>query len=72
MDLTLKARESGLGYWVRSGERVVGTVRQVESYGVRGKRKHWEAYRLGKPIGRANTRRDAVSLLDRSFKKTAA
>jgi hypothetical protein len=72
MDLTLKPRSTGPGYSVCSGDRIIGVVKQVERYGVRGKRMRWEAYRLGKSIGLADTRKDAVQLLDRPLQKPAA
>lgn len=46
-------------YFVISGGKIVGKVRKVENWVVRGTRISWEAYQAGKYVGSYETRKAA-------------
>ena len=50
-------------YYVASGGKLVGSVRRVENWVVRGTNIAWEAYHAGKYLGSFDTRNEAGKFL---------
>jgi len=50
-------------YQVRDGDTLIGSVKRVEGWTVRGAPVRWEARRKGRYLGSADTRKDAAALI---------
>jgi hypothetical protein len=51
-------------YYVTSGRKIIGRVRRVEAWVVRGGRTEWEASRAGEYLGTFGTRNEAAAYLE--------
>ena len=61
--LTFKQSKTTSGHLVYDGEQIIGSVHKSEHWTVRGSRVDWTAYRKGRAIGSAHTRKEAAALL---------
>ncbi len=62
-DIRYRKSTKSSAQFVYLGETLIGSVRRMEDWTVRGTRVRWEAYRTGNFIGSAPTRKEAASLL---------
>lgn len=59
-------KKSGSGYFVYRNDKLLGHVRKIEGWTVRGRPVRWEAFRKGRMIGSETSRFAAAALLEQT------
>lgn len=63
MGVTFRKSKATSAHFVYADDILIGSTKKVEDWTVRGSSVRWEAWRKGKYVGSANTRKEAAELL---------